>query len=92
MFMLLLGRIRRVFCYTFNGWNEIPETMPAYDIIIQANFTDGIKAIKKEQKKEYYYQLNGVKVNKLQKGVLGFQLLDAFKQSCPFRYEFLIPL
>ena len=24
--------------------------------------------------------------------VLGFQLLDAFKQSCPFCYEFLIPL
>ena len=55
--------------YTLMEWLDVPASMPAHDIIIQARFTDGVKTIKKEQKKENYYQLNGVKLHKLQKGV-----------------------
>ncbi len=55
--------------YTLVGWLDVPETMPAHDITIQASFTDGVKAIKEGKKKDDYYQLNGVKVNELQKGL-----------------------
>ena len=55
--------------YTLVEWLEVPATMPAHDITIQASFTDGVKSIKDGKKKDDYYQLNGVKVNELQKGI-----------------------
>lgn len=55
--------------YTLMEWLDVPASMPAHDIVIQASFTDGVKTIQKGQEKENYYQLNGVKLHKLQKGV-----------------------
>ena len=55
--------------YTLVEWLDVPASMPAHDIIIQASFTDGVKTIHEGQRQEDHYQLNGVRVNKLQKGV-----------------------
>ena len=55
--------------YTLVEWLDVPATMPAHDITIQASFTDGVKTIQKGQEKDDYYQLNGVKLDKLQKGL-----------------------
>ena len=55
--------------YTLVEWLDVPDTMPAHDITILANFTDGVKSIKNGQKDGDCYLLNGVKVNKLHKGV-----------------------
>ena len=55
--------------YTLVEGLDVPASMPAHDIVIQARFTDGVKTIQNVQRKDDYYQLNGVKLNKLQKGV-----------------------
>lgn len=45
--------------YTLVGWLDVPETMPAHDIIIYANYTDGIDAIRMDDRKDKVYDLNG---------------------------------
>lgn len=55
--------------YTLVGWLDVPATMPARDITIYADFTDGVKAIKSNTQDAEYYQLNGVKREKFQRGL-----------------------
>lgn len=49
--------------FTFCGWNNLPETMPAYDVTVEAMFeiVTGINNISKE-KKYTVYDLMGVKL------------------------------
>lgn len=56
--------------FTFSGWADVPETMPAHDITIYGNFTSGIAEIMMESKSNVrIYSPNGKKIEKLQKGV-----------------------
>ncbi len=46
--------------YTFSGWSEIPETMPAHDVTVYATFTTGITCIDTDKKtKLTIYSLEG---------------------------------
>ena len=51
-------------------WVDVPEKMPAYDIIIQADETDGIfeRKTNLHQHKEYYL-LNGQRITRPQRGI-----------------------
>jgi len=55
--------------YTLVEWLDVPATMPARDITIYADFTDGVKAVQGNTLNAEYYRLNGVKHEKLQRGV-----------------------
>jgi len=57
--------------YTFDGWSEIPETMPAQDVTITGTFTyvDAIADVKATEGDEQIYTIDGKAVGKLQKGV-----------------------
>ena len=55
--------------YTLIEWLDVPATMPAYDIVIQASFTDAIRGIKANAQDAEYYQLNGIKQSKIQRGL-----------------------
>ena len=55
--------------YTLVEWLNVPATMPAYDITIYADFTDGIKAIQGNTLDAENYQLNGMKRNDLYRGL-----------------------
>ena len=57
--------------YTLVEWLDVPATMPAHDITIQANFTDGISSVGIEQQtnEPQYYDLSGCKLTKLSKGI-----------------------
>ena len=56
--------------YTFDGWADVPETMPAYDLTIYGSFTSGIAEIVMETKSNVrIYSPNGKKIDKLQKGL-----------------------
>lgn len=45
--------------YTLVEWLDVPETMPAHDIIIYANYTDGIDATWIRDREDKVYDLNG---------------------------------
>ena len=56
--------------FTFSGWAEVPESMPAHDITIYGNFTSGIAEIVMATKNNMrIYSPNGKKINKLLKGL-----------------------
>ena len=55
--------------YTLLEWLNVPETMPAHDITIYADFTDGMNAIYSKANNTEYYQFNGVKRSKMQRGL-----------------------
>ena len=56
--------------YTFSGWSDIPETMPAHDVVVHASYTTGIREIILAKPQEVQiYSPNGKKLNKLQKGL-----------------------
>ena len=56
--------------FTFPGWAEVPESMPAHDITIYGNFTSGIAEIVMATKNNMrIYSPNGKKINKLLKGL-----------------------
>lgn len=55
--------------YTLVEWLEVPATMPARDITIYADYTDGVKAVQCNTMDAGYYQLNGVKRETLQRGI-----------------------
>lgn len=58
--------------YIFMGWNNAPDTMPAYDIIIYGNYeidTTGILDAVVNDGEYSIYTTHGVRVNTLQKGV-----------------------
>ena len=62
--------------YTFSGWNEVPATMPAEDIIITGSFiedvTTGINQVMIDRGEGVIYDLNGLRivdVHELKRGV-----------------------
>ena len=56
--------------YTFTGWINVPETMPAHDITIYGSFTSGIEEIKKSDIAGVrIYTINGKRISKLQRGI-----------------------
>ena len=52
--------------YTFDGWTEIPETMPAHDVEISGSFSvvTAIRTILADEKAVDVYNLNGVLVKR----------------------------
>ena len=62
--------------FTFSGWENIPETMPAHDIVIYASYTSGIiEVLMASQQNVRIYSHDGKKLDKLQKG-LNIVILD----------------
>jgi hypothetical protein len=62
--------------YSFSGWSDIPETMPAHDIVVHASYTSGIIGVLiASQQNVRIYSPNGKKLDKLQKG-LNIVILD----------------
>jgi len=56
--------------YTFDGWMDVPETMPAHDITIYGSFTSGIAEIGFEHTNDVkIYTVNGKRISRLQRGV-----------------------
>ena len=50
-------------------WLDVPETMPAHDIIIYAALTDAVRTVQGSNLYAEYYQLNGIKRKNLQRGI-----------------------
>ncbi len=55
--------------YTLIEWKDVPESMPAHDVIIYADSVDGIKTITADSKDEQYIRINGMYTNDLKRGV-----------------------
>ena len=62
--------------YTFSGWSEVPETMPAEDITVEGTFiedtTTGINQVMIDRGQVVIYDLNGLRiidVHELKRGV-----------------------
>lgn len=55
--------------YTFSGWSELPETMPAHDVTVTASFTLGISTIQMDSQKVRIFDTKGNQIGKLKKGV-----------------------
>ena len=57
--------------YTLVEWLDVPATMPAHDITIQASFTDGVSSVGIEQqtKEPQYYDVSGRKLTRPSKGI-----------------------
>ena len=55
--------------FTYNGWGDVPETMPANDIKIYGSYTTGIeeKVVSTDSYRRIY-TITGNQINKLQKG------------------------
>lgn len=50
--------------YTFNGWDNVPETMPAHDVTIVGSLVDGINSVNGSSlKAQNAYNLAGQRVN-----------------------------
>ena len=63
--------------FTFSGWADVPETMPAHDITIYGSFTSGITEIMMAaQSNVHIYSPNGKKIDRLQKGLNIIVLAD----------------
>ena len=50
-------------------WVDLPETMPAHDVTVYANYETGIGEVSFDESVEHYYNLNGTEINSLSKGV-----------------------
>ncbi len=56
--------------YATFEWIDLPETMPAHDVVVHASYTTGIRAmILSKPQDVQIYSPNGKKLNKLQKGL-----------------------
>ena len=56
--------------YASFEWTDLPQTMPAHDIVVYANYTTGITDfLMANQQNIRIYTPNGKKLNKLQKGL-----------------------
>ena len=55
--------------FTFDGWTDVPETMPAHDITIYGSYTSGIAEIIMDSAYVRIYNINGKRINKLQRGI-----------------------
>lgn len=62
--------------YTLIEWLNVPETMPAYDIIIYADYVDGIDTITADSKYARYIQMNGMYTNELKQGLNIIRMKD----------------
>ena len=51
-------------------WADIPQTMPAYDVVVHASYTSGImEVLLSKQHNVHIYSPNAQKLNKLKKGI-----------------------
>lgn len=55
--------------YTFSGWSDIPETMPAHDVTIYGSYTTGINSINIDSPNARIYNMQGNRLDKPQKGL-----------------------
>ena len=55
--------------FTFDGWANVPETMPAHDVTIYGSYTSGIAEIIMNSANVRIYNINGKRINKLQRGI-----------------------
>ena len=55
--------------FTFSGWNDLPETMPAHDIVVHASFTSGFEEIIANHKMIRIYGPDGKPRKWVQKGL-----------------------
>lgn len=55
--------------YTLIEWLEVPATMPAHDVTINANFVDGISGFEADVQNNKYIMLNGAYTNTPVKGL-----------------------
>ena len=54
--------------YTLIEWLDVPETMPAHDLVIYASYTDGINVIANNV--EYkIYDMSGRRIPRMQRGI-----------------------
>lgn len=55
--------------YTFEGWADVPEKMPAHDVTIYGTYTSGIADAAIDDKDVRIYDIKGRRIPKLQRGV-----------------------
>ncbi len=58
--------------YIFSGWSEIPETMPAEDVVVTGTFTldtTGIDDVYSNDDNKEYYTVDGVRIAQPNKGI-----------------------
>ena len=57
--------------YTFSGWSDIPNTMPAKDVIVTGSFIEitGIISVINDSPGALIYDMQGRRIDRLQKGV-----------------------
>ena len=55
--------------YDFSGWDYVPETMPAHDVIVNATFTLGITDVMMASGNVKVFDTMGNQIGKLKKGV-----------------------
>ena len=55
--------------YDFSGWDYVPETMPAHDVIVNATFTLGITDVTMDSGKVKVFDTMGNQIGKPKKGV-----------------------
>ena len=62
--------------YATFEWTDLPQTMPAHDVVVHASYTSGIiEVLMTSRQNVRIYSPNGKKLNKLQKG-LNIVILD----------------
>ena len=62
--------------YTTFEWTDLPETMPAHDVVVNASYTTGIiEVLMTSQRNKCIFSPSGKRLNKLQKG-LNIVVLD----------------
>jgi len=62
--------------YATFEWTDLPQAMPAHDVVVYASYTSGIlEVLMASQQNVRIYSPNGKKLNKLQKG-LNIVVLD----------------
>ena len=62
--------------YATFEWTNLPQTMPAHDVVVHASYTSGIiEVLMTTQRNIRIYSPNGKKLDKLQKG-LNIVVLD----------------
>jgi hypothetical protein len=56
--------------FTFSGWEDLPEIMPAHNIVVHASYTSGIIGVlMASQQNMRIYSPDGKKLDQLQKGL-----------------------
>ena len=55
--------------YTFSGWIDVPETMPAHDIVIEGTYTTGVEAIHSAGQEVKWFTITGQPIDTPRKGI-----------------------